>query len=156
MTRPLQPNETTTDGQPFDDTIGSSGQQKNYIVLSEEERKKGFVRPVRHSYVHVGVRPRYPTRELTPEEKERYGRFEYVAFEPYPQDEQQGLGRYWTAAQLKSGCGAVTTMGNALAETYARNPSFYGATFCCRCGGHFQVGAHGEFVWEGTTERVGT
>lgn len=29
-----------------------SGQQKDYIVLAEEERAKGFVRPVRLSYVH--------------------------------------------------------------------------------------------------------
>ncbi|MFN8996092.1 MAG: hypothetical protein ACK5X3_20830, partial [Pseudomonadota bacterium] len=28
------------------------GQQKGYVVLSEEERAKGFVRPVRLSYVH--------------------------------------------------------------------------------------------------------
>lgn len=29
-----------------------SGQQKAYVVLSEEDRAKGFVRPVRYSYVH--------------------------------------------------------------------------------------------------------
>lgn len=28
------------------------GQQKAYLILSEEERAKGFVRPVRTSYVH--------------------------------------------------------------------------------------------------------
>lgn len=31
-----------------------SGQQKGYVVLSPEERAKGFVRPVRGSYVHSG------------------------------------------------------------------------------------------------------
>jgi hypothetical protein len=47
-------------------------------------------------------------------------------------------------------------MGQALAETYARQPDFYSATFCCACGAHFPVGEHGEFVWEGTRdERVG-
>lgn len=30
-----------------------SGQQKAYVVLTEEERAKGFVRPLRQSYVHV-------------------------------------------------------------------------------------------------------
>lgn len=30
----------------------SSGQQKAYVVLTKEEREKGFVRPVRYSYVH--------------------------------------------------------------------------------------------------------
>lgn len=33
----------------------SSGQQKGYVVLTAEERAKGFVRPVRDSYVHVGI-----------------------------------------------------------------------------------------------------
>jgi hypothetical protein len=49
-------------------------------------------------------------------------------------------------------CGSVTTMGLALAETYARDPHFYGATFCCACGGHFPVGANGEFIWEDGTK----
>lgn len=30
-----------------------TGQQKGYVVLSEEERAKGFVRPVRRTYVHA-------------------------------------------------------------------------------------------------------
>jgi hypothetical protein len=54
------------------------------------------------------------------------------------------------------GCGAVTTMGAPIAETYARNPDFYGATYCCGCRQHRPVGATGEFYWQGTTERVGT
>lgn len=31
----------------------ATGQQKGYVVLSEEERAKGFVRPVRQAYVHL-------------------------------------------------------------------------------------------------------
>lgn len=53
-------------------------------------------------------------------------------------------------------CGVVTTMGQSLAETYARNPAFYSGTFCCGCGTHFPVGPDGEFVWDGTSEKVGT
>lgn len=79
--------------------VGPDGQNKKYLVLSAEERAKGFVRPVRRTYVHAK-------------------------------------------------CGAATTMGQALAETYARNPSFYGATFCVACGGHFPVGEKGEFRWD--------
>lgn len=30
----------------------TTGQQKGYVVLSAEERKKGFVRPLRHNYIH--------------------------------------------------------------------------------------------------------
>lgn len=44
-------------------------------------------------------------------------------------------------------CGDVTTMGWKLAETYARDPKFYGATFCVTCKDHFPVGEAGEFVW---------
>lgn len=101
-----------TDGSPVPEDgshkeLRPDGQQKGYVVLSEEERAKGFVRPVRISYVH---------------EK----------------------------------CGAVTTMGQGLAETYARDPKFYSGTFCATCRSHFPVGKDGEFVWIGTTEKVGT
>lgn len=41
-------------------------------------------------------------------------------------------------------CGSITTMGRALSETYARDPGFYGATFCCSCNAHYPVA---EFVW---------
>lgn len=36
-------------------------------------------------------------------------------------------------------CGAVTTMALPLAETYARDPNFYGGTFCVHCGAHFDL-----------------
>jgi hypothetical protein len=80
------------------------GQADAYLVLSEAERAKGFVRPVRRSYV-------------------------------------------------RKTCGAVTSMSTALAETYARDPKFYGATYCAVCHKHRPVG---EFVWDGTTEIVGS
>lgn len=41
-------------------------------------------------------------------------------------------------------CGTVTTMGRKLAETYARDPYFYGATFCVRCNTHRALR---EFTW---------
>lgn len=101
---------TLTDGSPVTPDhreLRPDGQQKGYVALSAEERAKGFVRPVRRSYIH---------------EK----------------------------------CGTKTTMGQALAETYARQPDFYSGTFCCECGAHFPVGPNGEFVWDGTAEKVGT
>ena len=97
-----------TDGTP--ETVdhreinSETGQQKGYIVLSEDERHKGFVRPVRRTYTHAT-------------------------------------------------CGTTTTMGLALAETYARDPTFYGGTFCCHCRKHFPLD---EFVWTGTDEKVGS
>ena len=45
-------------------------------------------------------------------------------------------------------CGTTTTMGQAIAETYAANPRFYSGTYCVYCRGHFPVGKHGEFVWD--------
>jgi hypothetical protein len=86
-------------------------QNEVYLVLSEEERAKGFVRPVRHSYLH---------------------------------------------AKERGGCGTVTTMGQALSETYARDPSFYGATYCCGCQMHRPVGVDGEFVWTSDFLSVGS
>lgn len=46
---------TLADGSPVTDDhreLKSNGQQKDYVVLSAEERAKGFVRPVRRSYIH--------------------------------------------------------------------------------------------------------
>ena len=90
-------------------------QAEVYLVLSAEVLAKGFVRPVRRSYIHS--RPQ--------------------------------------------GCGTVTTMGPLIAETYARDPHFYGATYCCGCNKHRPVGEDGEFVWinpDGTLsdQKVGT
>lgn len=75
-----------------------------YLVLSDEERAKGFVRPYRDAYKHAA-------------------------------------------------CGSVTTMGRALSETYARDPKFYGATYCCRCAMHRPVS---EFTWTADGEVVGS
>jgi len=131
-----------------------------YLVLSDAERAKGFVRPVRRSYVHVGTAgPKHPLRDLTDEEKERHGNYGYVKFEAYPESESPVTGKFWTQAGLDrigKGCGTQTTMGQALAETYAREPGFYGSTYCCGCSMHRPVGAAGEFIWDGTQERVGT
>ena len=43
-------------------TIRPDGQQQNYLVLSQEERDKGYVRPVRINYVHIvcGTETRMP------------------------------------------------------------------------------------------------
>jgi hypothetical protein len=104
------PRTTLTDDTqvyPEHRRLKENGQQEGYVVLAKEERAKGFVRPVRRSYVHTK-------------------------------------------------CGTLTTMGQSLAETYARDPHFYSGTFCCGCGTHFSVGADGEFVWDGSNEKVGT
>lgn len=73
-----------------------NGQQKDYVILSSEERAKGFVKPVRTSYFHHK-------------------------------------------------CKTITTMALVIAETYARNPSFYTGTFCVNCQGHFPLA---QFQWE--------
>jgi hypothetical protein len=147
--------EAIAPGVPNTEDRGD-GQQKGYVVLCESERAKGFVRPVRSSYIHVGRRPKYELRELTAKELQEHQAEGYTHYEKFPPEMHPSLGRYWTARDLKSGCGTLTKMGQALSETYARDPGFYSGTFCCRCGSHFPVGADGEFVWEGTSERVGT
>lgn len=67
----------------------------------------------------------------------------------------QGFVRPVRRSYVHTTCGTATTMGQAIAETYARDPSFYGATFCVRCSMHRPVGEHGEFVWDDGS-KVGT
>jgi hypothetical protein len=57
---------------------------------------------------------------------------------------------------LHTVCGTATTMGLAIAKTYARDPGFYGSTYCATCQEHRPVGADGEFVWEVGGSKVGT
>lgn len=135
------------------------GQQKGYVVLSDAEIAKGFVRPVRRAYKHVGRRPKHPTRELTADERQRYNENSsdpFVLVEVYPPEMAPRTSRLWTGTEFHSGCGTTTTMGLALCETYARKPDFYSGTFCATCREHFPVGADGEFVWVEDGERVGT
>lgn len=85
--------------------LKANGQQKDYIVLTPEERAKGFVRPLRRSYIHTV-------------------------------------------------CGGDTRMSQEIAETYARDPKFYGGTFCVGCGKHFPLD---QFVWkDAPNEQVGS
>lgn len=79
-------------------------QAEVYLVLSDEERAKGFVRPYRDSYLH-------------------------------------------------SKCQCVTSMGRELSETYARDPKFYGATYCVHCRQHLAVA---EFTWTADGAVVGS
>lgn len=83
-------------------------QAETYLILPDEERRKGFVRPVRRSYKHDGG---------------------------------------------DKPCFAVTTMGLALSETYAREPKFYGGTYCCGCRLHRPVA---EFHWTVDGQMVGS
>lgn len=80
----------------------ATGQQRGYVVLTDEERAKGFVQPVRSTYLHLA-------------------------------------------------CGSTTSMGRRLAETYARDPTFYTGTFCVRCRAHFPLD---QFVWDGTNQKL--
>lgn len=141
----------------------ADGQHVDHWVLCAEERAKGFMRPVRDSYVHVGTPgPTHPLRDLTDAERERFngdGHEPYVQFEVYPPEMEPRTGRYWTQADIDKigkGCGTRTSMPRSIAETYARQPGYYGSTFCCGCGKYLPVGERGEFVWTGTSERVGT
>lgn len=123
----------TTNGQPVEDVragqTNETGQHSGYIVLCAEERAKGFTRPYRDAYKHVG---RLETIITDGREK---------ADQPHEFTHRVG------------GCGTVTTMGRTLSETYARDPKFYGATFCCGCNRHLPVA---EFVWTADNQEVGS
>lgn len=85
--------------------------------------------------------------------------------EPVPQNEAylvlsaeeraQGFIRPVRRSYVHVTCGTETTMSQAIAETYARQPSFYGATYCVGCSMHRPVGENSEFVWNDGT-KVGT
>lgn len=147
----------TVSGKPIDESTReinpATGMQHDYIILCPAERARGFVRPYRDKYRHVGARPKYPLRDLTSEEHEDYDKFEYVSFEIYPESESPVTGKFWTKAQLASGCNGVTVIGSSIAETFARNPSFYGGSFCAVCKKHF---SNKEFVWEADKTEVGS
>lgn len=95
-----EPQRCTTSGESVAKVCAEqtepTGQHKAYIILCDEEREKGFVKPYRESYRHRT-------------------------------------------------CGTVTRMGRTIAETYARDPFFYSATFCVGCNLHKPLA---EFTWE--------
>lgn len=116
---------TTDKNHPDLNTAEGPGlQNKVYLVLSEEERAKGFIRPLRRTYIHSRMKDGSPMPKVLLNEH----------------------------LKLLEGCGVATTMGQALAETYARDPYFYGRTWCCGCLGHYPVD---EFDWE-DGEQVGS
>lgn len=67
----------------------------------------------------------------------------------------QGFVRPVRLTYVHEVCGMSTLMGRAIAETYARSPTFYGSTYCVHCRMHLPVGAQGEFVWDDGS-KVGT
>lgn len=143
-------------GLPHREIDPKTGQQRAYVILTEEERAKGFVEPVRMSYIHIGPKPG-DLQELTEEEKVRYEGFGYAMFQPYS-DGGSVVGKFWTQDELDrvGGCGGKTTISKNIAETFARDPKFYDGTFCAICKEHFPIGEKGEFIWEGTDQLVGT
>ncbi len=157
---------TTDRNDPDLHKVKSNGQNEAYIILSDDERGKGFVRPVRDSYVHVGKKidksKMIPVDEYWGDDFEEYNeerrrRFKedwgYAYFVENVDKTSSVVGSYIKESDLKKGCGSLTKMSRELAETYARDPKFYGATFCCGCGKHHPVN---EFVWDGTDELVGS
>jgi len=149
---------TTTDasdpelGHGVDDK--ETGQHKKYLVLSEEEIAKGFVRPYRTHYVHVGNREEVcgkpfsdaNTHVCTMKPGHEGGCFKGRSKEllEYTED------KYYNG---NKGCGTMTGMAQSIAETYAAKPDFYGSTYCLGCKKHLAVD---EFVWHGTEEKVGS
>jgi len=57
MEHSMTENVTLTDGSPVTpdhrEIDPKTGMQKGYVVLSDDERAKGFVRPLRTAYVHT-------------------------------------------------------------------------------------------------------
>lgn len=151
---------TLADGSPVTDDHRiinpATGLQKDYVVLSEEERKRGFVRPFRDSYRHVGRQVCGRIRQLPHAPESRPGENLHICI--------MAPGHEWPCEVWKAcddpnarhralhdnrlgGCGKITIMSRPIAETYARDPFFYVGTFCVHCRIHLPVGELGEFTW---------
>lgn len=143
-----------TDGSPVPDDgshteLKANGQQQGYVVLTPEERARGWVRPYRDAYKHVGPHvcgyPGLPDPEgkklplvctLPPGHAG-----------PHRCDHQvEDVGQLERAGNKHhiGGCQAITPMTRSIAETYARDPGFYSGTFCTTCGKHRPLS---EFRW---------
>lgn len=149
----------TTNGQPVAAVRASqtneTGQHDGYIVLCPDERAKGFVRPYRDRYKHVGrsicgriVGTEHGFRTICDDGEGHAGECGIVT-RRLPSEQHHEIER----THRLGGCGSVTTMGRALSETYARDPTFYGSTFCVRCNKHLPVA---EFVWTADGQQVGS
>lgn len=140
-------------------------QHSKYLVLSTEELSKGFIRPVRDTYVHVGkkierdIEGRIIGRLIQIDDQD-YPKSDYYTkangfsgYIMYPKNHDV-IGRYLSKEEVEAiisrkthfgGCGVATKMGRWLSETYASSPSFYGATYCVGCEKHLAVE---EFIWD--------
>ena len=139
VTLPAGTNITIRMIDGVDSQTAQTGQHDGYIVLCPDERAKGFVRPYRDAYKHIGMRDGGCNAYKRPEGV--MGGPCLTCGEPQPNHARQG------------GCNTVTTMGKALSETYARDPHFYSHTFCVRCNRHLPVA---EFVWTADGAPVGS
>ena len=159
--RVLTSGETETDRPDYREIEPSTGMQRSYVVLSAEERAKGFVRPVRRTYTHIGRSVCAKMQTLHMPRAPKLGGPRLICGRPEGHNDEcacwEELSQPEHAIAERThrlgGCGATTTMGIALAETYARDPKFYNGTFCATCRAHFGLD---QFVWTGTDEQVGS
>lgn len=115
----------------------------------EEQRIKNIPPPDRSKRCMVSGNPEsIDHREIVPETGMQK---DYVVL--CPDERSKGFVRPVRRSYRHNVCNSVTTMGTALAETYARDPGFYSGTFCVQCREHRPLT---EFVWEGTQEVLGT
>jgi hypothetical protein len=163
-----EPKMCTTSGRPVDvvraEQTETTGQHKDYIVLCPDERAKGFIRPVRNKYIHAGrsVCGAIVNRGDLPLSMQPLGGMRDICAQPFGH-EGSHEGPFFTVDQpehakilekhRKGGCDVETVVGTALSETYARDPKFYGATFCVGCNKHLPVA---EFIWSQDGETVGS
>lgn len=60
-------------------------------------------------------------------------------------ERKKAFTRPYRDTYLHTSCGAMTKMGYQIAETMARDPHFYGGTYCTQCHMHRPLS---EFTWE--------
>lgn len=114
------------------------------LAAQEAERLKNMPPVDRTKRCMISGNPETPDhRELLPNGQQK----DYVVL--CPAERAKGFARPVRRTYIHKTCNTTTTMGLALAETYARDPSFYNGTFCCRCAAHFPLD---QFLWEDGTQ----
>lgn len=70
-------------------------------------------------------------------------------FENHPTTDEGEFVQPVRESYIHEECGGTTSMGNKLAESFARDPDQYDKTFCYSCGDYYPLD---QFKWKGTDQ----
>lgn len=92
-----------------------------------------------------------PSDDPPPDDFDYGDRREDGQYERHPTTDEGEFVQPIRDTYVHEDCGSSTTMGSALAESFARDPSQYGKTFCAECGDYYPLS---QFTWQGSGQPV--